>query len=62
MDEIGRQLNVQSQDDWLPIHLKPGVEYDEVLDDVASQLKKIDELVSALPPSEQSPTGTGSGN
>ena len=62
LDEIGRQLNVQSQDDWLPIHLKPGVEYDEVLDDVVSQLKKIDELVSALPPSEQSPTETGSGN
>ena len=61
-DEVGRQLNVQFQDDWLPIHLKTGVEYDEVLDDVASQLKKIDELVRALPPSEQSSTDTSSGN
>ena len=62
MDEIGRQLNVQFQDDWLPIHLKTGVEYDEVLDDVVSQLKKIDGIVRALLPSEQSPTETGSGN
>ena len=62
LDEVGKQLNVQSQDDWLPIHLKPGVEYDEVLDDMVSQWKKIDELVRALPPSEQSPTETGSGN
>ena len=61
-DEVGRQLNVQFQDDWLPIHLKTGVEYGEVLDDVVSQLKKIDELVRALPPSEQSPTETDSGN
>lgn len=62
LDEVGRQLNVQFEDNWLPIYLKTGVEYDEVLDGVVSQLKKIDELASALPPSEQSPTRTGSGN
>ncbi len=62
LDEVNRQLNVQFQEDWLPIHLKTGVEYDEVLDGVVSQLKKIDELIRALPPSEQSPTNTGSGN
>ena len=62
LDEVGWQLNVQLQDDWLPIHLKTGVEYNEVLDDVVSQLKKVDELASVLPPIEQSPTKTGSGN
>ena len=62
MDEVSRQLNVQFQDNWLPIHLKTGVEYEEVLDNVVSQLKKVDEIVRALLPSEQSPTETGSGN
>ena len=62
LDELGRQLNVQIQDNWLPIYIKTGVEYDDVLGDVVSQLKKIDKIVSALLPSEQSPTETGSGN
>ena len=62
LDELGRQLNVQIQDNWLPIYIKTGVEYDEVLEDVVSQLKKIDKIVSALLPSEQSPTETVSGN
>ncbi len=53
LNEVGRELNVQFQDDWLPIHLKTGAEYDEVLDGVVSQLKKIDEIISALLPSEQ---------
>ena len=41
MDEIGKELNVQFQDRWVPIHLKAGVEYPEVLDDVVSQLRVI---------------------
>ena len=41
MDEIGRGINVQVQDGWIPIHPKLGVEYDQVLDDVVSQLKAI---------------------
>ena len=39
MDEIGRAINVEAQDNWIPIHPKLGVEYDQVLDDVVSQLK-----------------------
>ena len=35
---------------WRPIHLKPGVEYPEVLDDVASQLKEIAKTFGANPP------------
>ena len=62
MDEVGRQLNLQFQDNWLPVHLKIDVEYDEVLDDVVSQLQKVDEVFRALLPSEQSPTETSSGN
>ena len=62
MDNIGEELKIPTHDQWLPIHLKTGVEYDEVLDDVVSQLKKIDEIVRALLPSEQSPTETSSGN
>ena len=41
MDEIGRELNVQVQDDWIPIHPKLGVEYEQVLDDVVSKLKVV---------------------
>ena len=47
MDEIARKLNVQIQDEWIPVHLKTGVEYDEVLDDVVSQLKVIAEIAGA---------------
>ncbi len=56
VDEVGRQLNLQLHEQWLPIYLKTDVEYEEVLDEVVSQLKKIDETVRALLPSEQSPT------
>ncbi len=35
---------------WLPIRLKTGVEYPEVLDDVASQLKEIAKTFGANPP------------
>ena len=49
VDEIGRALNVQVQDGWIPIHPKVGVEYDEVLDDVVSQLKAIAKICGAPP-------------
>lgn len=47
MDEVGRALNLQVQDGWIPIHPKIGVEYDDVLDDVVSQLKAIAKIVGA---------------
>ncbi len=46
-DEIGKELNVRIEDRWIPIHLKLGVEYLEVLDDVVSQLKAIAKIVGA---------------
>ena len=47
MDEIGRELNVRVEDRWLPIYPKPGVEYAEVLDAVAAQLRAIARIVGA---------------
>ena len=46
MDEIGRKLKVRVQDEWIPVHLRTGVEYVEVLDDVVSQLKAIAKICS----------------
>ena len=45
MDEIGRAINVQVHDGWIPIHPKVGVEYDQVLGDVVSQLKLVAKIV-----------------
>ena len=47
MDEIGRELKVRVQDEWIPIRLKTGVEYEEVLNDVASQLKATARIIGA---------------
>ena len=47
LDEIGRELKVWVQDEWIPIRLKTGVEYEEVLDDVVSQLKAIARITGA---------------
>ena len=52
-DEIARKMNVQivegiydsGKNSWIPIHLKTGLDYDEVLDDVVFQLKKIREIL-----------------
>ena len=52
MNEIGRELNVQVQDGWIPVHPKTGVEYPDVLDDVVSQLKVIAKIVGDHLPSE----------
>ena len=52
MKEIGKRLNVQARDGWVPIYPKLGVEYSEVLDDVASRLKAIAEIVGAHLPAE----------
>ena len=54
-DEIARKMNVQivegiydsGKTSWIPIHLKTGADYNEVMDDVASQLKKIGETLTA---------------
>ena len=45
IDVIGRELNVQIRDRWVPIYPKRGVEYPEVLEDVVSQLKAIADVL-----------------
>ena len=52
MDEIGRELRVRIHNEWVPIHLKTGVEYDKVLDDVVSQLKVIAKIAGVHQTSE----------
>ena len=52
MDEIGRELRVRIHNEWVPIHLKTGVEYDKVLDDVVSQLKMIAKIAGVHQTSE----------
>ena len=47
MDEIGRELKARVQDEWIPIRLKTGMEYEEVLNDVVSQLKAIARITGA---------------
>ena len=46
-DRLKLQLYDEWNGIWAPIHLKTGVEYDDVLNDVASQLKTIAELIRA---------------
>ena len=46
MDEIAKRIErTGSTTDWVPIYLKRRVEYEEVLDDVASQLREIARVV-----------------
>ena len=52
MEEFGKELNVQVQDRWVPIHPKVGVEYAEVLNDVVSQIKTIAKIVGAHLPAQ----------
>ena len=47
MDEIAMELKVRVQDEWIPVHLRTGVEYAEVLNDVVSQLKAIARIAGA---------------
>ena len=47
MDEIGKELRVRTYNEWIPIHLKTGVDYDKVLKDVVVQLKRIREIALA---------------
>ena len=49
VNAIVRELNVQVRDRWVPIYPKLGVEYPEVLDDVALQLKTIAKIVRSSP-------------
>ena len=57
LDEIEGNLRVKVQQDrgdakgWIPIHLKPGIEFDEVRDSVVSQLKAVADVIKeATPP------------
>lgn len=45
--EVSTGLGVKNSAGWVPIYLKTGVEYKEVLDDLASTLKRIGEVLSA---------------
>ena len=45
IDEIGRELNIQVHQRWIPIYPKRGVEYPEVLDDVVLQLKAVADVL-----------------
>ena len=47
MDDVSRDLKVRVHNEWIPIHLKTGVEYPDVLDDAVSQLKAIAAIVQA---------------
>ena len=47
MDAVSRDLKVRVHNEWIPIHLKTGVEYPDVLDDAVSQLKAIAAIVQA---------------
>ncbi len=49
-DKDGWQLNGNSPKNWFPIRLKLGVEYHEILDDVAAQLKEKARDFGADPP------------
>lgn len=42
-------MNVQAQGGRVPVHSRVGVEYDEVLDDVLSQLKEIAKAAGGYP-------------
>ena len=50
MDAVGRELDAQVVEAdwfrWVPIRLRTGVEYDDVLDDVTAQLRRIGAIVS----------------
>ena len=46
-DRLKLQLYDEWNGIWAPIHLKTGVEYDDVLNDIVSQLKTIAELIRA---------------
>ena len=57
MEEIGIELNSRPQERWLPIRPKLNVEYVEVLDDVARQLRAVAKVVGPRTPGSESPTG-----
>lgn len=49
MGDIAKDLNVRVEDRWIPIHVAVGVEYDDVIDDVVSQLKVIGRIAADHP-------------
>ena len=46
LDEVRRALLLPSDENYAPIHLPVGVEYDAVLDDVIAQLKRIGRTIN----------------
>ena len=52
METIRKALRIRDYDQWIPIHLKKGVESHVVLEDVACQLKRIGEVVAADMPDD----------
>ncbi len=52
LDRIGSALKVRVYDRWIPIHIKKGVEFHAVLDDVACQLKAVGRVIGAKIPDD----------
>ena len=52
MERIGSALKARVYDQWIPIHIKKGVEFHAVLDDVACQLKAIGRAIGASIPDD----------
>ena len=51
--EVAVGLGVKNSAGWLPIYLETGVEYEQVLNDVAAKLKRIGETLGIDAPTEQ---------
>ena len=58
--KIGKEPSDQAVDvdgfRWVPVYLKTGVEYDEVLDDVAAQLRRIGGIAGGRPAATSPPS------
>ena len=52
LDEIASALNVRRDENWIPIHPELGVEYSDVLADVAEQLRRIGKILGDSPAGE----------
>ena len=52
METIGKALKIRVYGQWIPIHIKKSVEFHEVLDDVACQLKAIGRVIGAKIPDD----------
>jgi hypothetical protein len=52
MEDVANALNVRVENRWIPIPMIVGVEYDEVINDVASQLKDVRRILAGPPTTE----------